>query len=199
MKILQILSSAKGEHSVSTKLANAIVEKLQTANPGSSIVVKDLAHLEPPHVNSEILTAFNTPADSRIPAQAAAASLSDNDIAEVVDADVLVVGMGLYNYSIPSSLKAWIDFISRARITFKYNEQGMQVGMLQSKPVYVAIASGGIYRESPLKEMEMATPYFSLAMKMIGLNDIRIFRADGTGVPGYQDTTLQRAIDSIVL
>ncbi len=107
--------------------------------------------------------------------------------------------MAFYNYSVASSLKAWIDHISRSRITFKYNEDGMQVGLLKSKPVYVAVSSGGIYRESPMKEIDLCKPYFALAMKMIGLDDTRFFLADGQGIADYQDHSLQNAIDSIVL
>jgi len=199
MKILQILSSGKGENSVSTKLTDAIVEKLKSANPGSTVTVKDLAALQPAHVDPLLLGAFFTPAENRTPEQQEAVKFSDASIAEIIDADVIVVGIGFYNYSVPSALKAWIDQISRARITFKYDEHGHQVGLLQSKPVYVAIASGGIYREEPMKSMDFAKPYFAHAMKMIGLSDTRFFLADGQGVPGYQDTSLQNAIDSIVL
>jgi len=199
MKILQILSSAKGEYSVSTKLAKAITEKLQSENPGSSVIVKDLAVLQPPHLNMEILGSFSTPAEARSSMQKEAVSFSDQSIAEVIEADVIIVALAFYNYSVPSTLKAWIDHISRVRVTFKYNEQGQQVGMLQSKPVYVAIASGGIYKEHPMAAMDYGKDFFALAMKMIGLNDTRFFVADGQGIPGYKDNSLPNAIESIVL
>lgn len=199
MKILQILSSAKGENSVSTKLANAIVKELQAAHPGSTVTVKDLAALQPAHLEPGILGAFFAPAAVRTPEQSAAVAFSDTAIQEVKDADVIVVGLAFYNYTIASSLKAWIDHISRAGITFKYNEHGQQVGLLDSKTIYVGVASGGIYRESPMKEMDFATPYFTLAMKMIGLNDTRFFYADGQGVPVYQLASLDKAIASIKL
>ena len=199
MKILQILSSAKGEHSVSTKLADAIVEKLKAANEGSTVTVKDLVALQPHHLNMETLGAFSTPGEKCTPAQKEAVAFSDKAIAEMIGADIIVVAIAFYNYSVPSALKAWIDHVSRARITFKYNEQGQQVGLLKSKPVYVAIASGGIYKEGQISEMDYGKKYFALAMKMIGLTDVHFFVADGLGIPVHKDTSLQNAIACIAL
>ena len=199
MKILQILSSALAANSVSTKLSNAIVEKLKAANTGSSVIIKDLGAIQPPHLNMNILGALSTPVDARTPEQKLATAFSRESIAEIIDADVIVVGLAFYNFSLPSVLKAWIDHISLARVTFRYDEHGQQIGLLQNKPVYVAIASGGIYRTEPMEAMDFAKNYFALAMKTIGLADTRFFIADGMGVHGYKDTSLQNAIESIDL
>jgi FMN-dependent NADH-azoreductase len=199
MKILQILSSAKGENSVSTKLANAIVEKLKAANPGSTVVVKDLAALQPPHLYPVIVGAFFTPKENLTPEQTKAIAFSDLAIKDIFDADVIVIGAAFYNYSVSSSLKAWIDNVCRSKITFYYNEKGIPIGMVPTKPVYVGIASGGIYRENPAKESDFVKPYLSTVLASIGLTDVRFFLADGANVPGVRDTALQNAIDSIVL
>ena len=199
MKILQILSSALAENSVSTKLANAVVEKLKAANIGSTVTIKDLGALQPPHLNMKILNALSTPVDACTPEQKLATAFSQESIAEIIAADVIVVGLPFYNFSVASVLKVWIDHISLARVTFRYDEHGQQIGLLQNKPVYVAIASGGIYRAKPTEAMDYAKNYFALAMKTIGLTDTRFFVADGLGVLCYKDTSLQNAIDSIVL
>lgn len=124
MKILHLISSPRGNESYSIKLGNAIVEKLLTANPGSSVKTHDLVNKPFPHLEEAHLASFFTPAEQHTPELAEAIKHSDEALQELFEADVLVIGAPMYNFSIPSSLKAWIDHIVRAQKTFKYGENG---------------------------------------------------------------------------
>jgi FMN-dependent NADH-azoreductase len=146
MNILHIISSPRKEASASIQLANGIIEKLQAAHPGSNVTVHDLASHPFPHLEEAKLQSFFTPAESRTPEQQAAAKHSDDAIQEIKDADVIVIGAPLYNFGIPSTLKAWVDHIARAGITFRYTATGPE-GLITGKKVYVAMSSGGIYSE----------------------------------------------------
>ena len=149
MNILHVISSPRGPESFSIKLGHGLVAKLQAANPGSTVQVRDLATTPFPQLEEAKLTSFFTPAEHRSPAQQEAARHSDEAIAEVMAADVIVMGAPLYNFGIPSTLKAWIDHICRAGITFRYTETGPE-GLVKGKKVYVAMSSGGVYFSSTL-------------------------------------------------
>ena len=131
-KILHIISSPRGEASLSIKLANAIIEKVKAEYPGSTVKESNLVAKHFPHLEEAHLTSFFTPAENRTPANIAAVRHSDEAIREIRDADIIVIGAPLYNFSIHSSLKAWIDHIVRAGITFKYDKDGPE-GLLNVK------------------------------------------------------------------
>lgn len=197
-KILHVISSPRGAASVSIKLGNAIVEKLQAAYPGSTVKVKDLVKDQFPHLEEAHLTSFFTPAEAITPALLEAVKHSNDAIKELQEADVIVIGAPLYNFTIHSVLKAWIDHITRAGVTFKYDENGPQ-GLLKNKKVYIAISSGGVYSEGPMKHADFIEPYLRLILGFLGLTDISVFRIEGLKVPGVQDTAEQKGLDSIIL
>lgn len=196
MKILHLISSPRGEASVSIKLGNAVVDKLVTANPGSTVKTKDLTAVNYPHLEEVHLQSFFTPAEQRSPELIEAVKNSDEAIAEVMDADAIVIGLPFYNFSIPSSLKAWIDHIVRAGVTFSYGENGPK-GLIPQKKVYLAIASGGVYSDGPMKQFDFAEPYLRWILGFLGLTDITTYRAEGLKVPGLMETALEKAIESI--
>lgn len=197
-KILHIVSSPRGGDSYSIRLAEAIIEKLQLAHPGSTVKTIDLGHQHFPHLEEAQLTSFFTPADKHTSLEREAIRHSNEAVADVREADILVIGAPTYNFSIPSALKAWIDHIVRAGVTFKYDEKGPQ-GLVQGKKVYIAVSSGGIYSEGPMKQMDFNEPYLRFILGFIGLTDITIFRAEGLSVPGVKETALERAIAGIQL
>jgi FMN-dependent NADH-azoreductase len=197
-KILHIISSPRGEASLSIKLGNAIIEKIKAEYPGSTVKESNLVAKHFPHLEEAHLTSFFTPAESRTPANVAAVRHSDEAIQEIRDADILIIGAPLYNFSIHSSLKAWIDHIVRAGITFKYDENGPE-GLLKGKKVYIALSSGGIYSDGPLKSLDFIEPYLKHILSFIGLTDITVFRVEGSAIPGIQDTALEKGISSIHL
>jgi FMN-dependent NADH-azoreductase len=197
-KILHIISSPKGDASFSIKLGNAIVEKVKDANPGSTVTETNLAKKHFPHLEEAQITSFFTPAQQRSPENLEAIKHSDEAIAEVMDADVIVIDAPLYNFSIPSALKAWVDHIARAGVTFKYDENGPE-GLVKGKKVYVALASGGIYSDGPMKGYDFAAPYLKSVLGFMGMTDFTVFRVEGVSYPNLKDTALQTAVDSIVL
>jgi FMN-dependent NADH-azoreductase len=115
-----------------------------------------------------------------------------------MEADMIVIGAPLYNFGISSALKAWIDHIARAGLTFHYTEHGSE-GLVKGKKVYLAIAMGGVYSEGPMQAYDFVTPYLKAVLGFIGMTDITVFRAEGTAIPGLKETALEKAIAAIRL
>ena len=197
-KILHIISSPRGEASLSIKLGNAIIEKVKAEYPASTVTERNLVMQHFPQLEEAHITSFYTPAENRTPANIEAARHSDEAIQELADADIIVIGAPLYNFSIHSSLKAWIDHIVRAGVTFKINENGAE-GLIQGKKVYIAVSSGGIYSEGPWQPFDFAEPYLKHILSFIGLKDITTFRVEGSNIPGVKETALEKGISSIHL
>jgi FMN-dependent NADH-azoreductase len=197
-RILHIISSPRGEASLSIKLGNAIIEKIKAEYPGSTVKESNLITQQFPHLEEAHLTSFFTPAESRTPANIEAIKHSDEAIQEIRDADIVVIGAPLYNFGIHSSLKAWIDHIVRAGITFKYDENGPE-GLLKGKKAYIALTSGGIYSDGPMQSLDFVEPYLKHILSFIGLADISVFRVEGSAIPGIQETALEKGISSIHL
>jgi FMN-dependent NADH-azoreductase len=197
-KILHIISSPRGEASLSIKLGNAIIEKIRAAYPDSTVKERNLVEQHFPHLEEAHLTSFFTPVENRSAANIAAVKHSEDAIEEILHADIIIIGAPLYNFSIHSSLKAWIDHIVRAGVTFKYDENGAE-GLIKGKKVYIALSSGGIYSEGPMKPLDFSEPYLKTILSFIGLADITIFRVEGSSIPGMQDLALEKGISSIHL
>jgi FMN-dependent NADH-azoreductase len=197
-KILHIISSPRGEASVSIKLGNAIVEKIKSTYPGSTVLENNLVEKQFPHLEESHLTSFFTPPENRTEANQLAIRHSESAIEEIMDADVIIIGAPLYNFSIHSTLKAWIDHIVRSGITFKYDENGA-AGLVKNKKVYIALSSGFIYSEGEMKAMDFASPYLKAMLGFLGMTDVSIIRAEGTSIPGIQDNALTNAIASITV
>jgi FMN-dependent NADH-azoreductase len=197
-KILHIISSPRGEASLSIKLGNAVIEKIKAEYPGSTVKESNLVTQQFPHLEEAHLTSFFTPAENRTSANIAAVKHSDEAIHEIMDADIIVIGAPIYNFSIHSTLKAWIDHVVRAGITFKYDENGPE-GLVKGKKVYIALSSGGIYSEGPMQPLDYVEPYLKTILGFIGLTDITVFRVEGASIPGVQDTALEKGISSIHL
>jgi FMN-dependent NADH-azoreductase len=197
-KILHIISSPKGENSFSIKLGNAIVDKIIAANPGSTVRVNDLTKHPYPHLEEATIAAFFTPAENHTPESKEALKNSDQAIAEIKEADIIVIGVPLWNFGVPSVLKAWIDHIARAGITFKYSEAGAE-GLVKNKIVYVALASGAIYSSGPMQPYDFASNYLKGLLGFLGMTDLTVFRVEGSSYPGQAEPALQKGIESIVL
>jgi FMN-dependent NADH-azoreductase len=166
MNILQINSSVRGADSESKRVANNIVAKLQAANPGARVTVRDLGASPHPVLDEAALGALFTPVEQRSPVQAARVALDDALIAEVQAADVVVIGAPMYNFGMPIQLKAWFDAIARAGVTFRYTETGPE-GLLKNKKVYVATARGGIYPA----DADPQVPHIRMLLNFLGMSD----------------------------
>ncbi len=195
-KILHIVSSAKGQASSSIQLANTILEKLEATYPGSRVHTHDLTKAPFPHLEEMHLGAFNTAAAVHTAEQQAAIQHSDSAIAELMDADIIVIGVPMYNFSIPSALKAWIDHVVRAGVTFSY-DTGVPVGLVTHKKVYLAIATGGVYTEGPMKSYDFTESYLRSVLGFIGITDITAFRIEGMLMPQFKDTAVPKATNQV--
>jgi FMN-dependent NADH-azoreductase len=175
VNILQINSSARREGSQSTRLANRIVERLLEATPRAKVTVRDLSSDPHPVLDEATLGALFTPEAQRTLEQAERVALDDRLIAQVKAADVLVLGVPMYNFGVPVQLKNWIDAISRAGVTFRYTEKGPE-GLLGGKKVYVALARGGLYRNTPA---DTQVPYLKTVLDFLGMTDVHFVYAEG--------------------
>ena len=178
MNILQINSSARSTGSASTRLADAIVARVQAANSGATLARRDLAAQPHPVLDEPTLQALFTPADQRTPEQAARIALDDALIAQVQAADVIVIGAPMYNFGITVQLKSWFDAIARANVTFKYTETG-PVGLLTGKKVYVGLSRGGLHRDSA---NDSQVPYLNTMFGFLGLTDVQYVYSEGMGM-----------------
>ena len=195
-KILNITSSAKGDQSFSNRLSAAIVDKLLTVYPDSQVQTRDLAADPLPYYQGHQIAAHYTPADQRTADHKEALKKSDQAIQELMDADILVIGVPLYNFGVPSTLKSWVDHIARSGITFSYGN-GAPHGLVNNKKVYLAIASGGIYSEGPMKALDFSEPYLRGSLGFLGMTDITTFRVEGIGVPQLAATALPNAVNQV--
>jgi len=174
-RILQINSSAKVADSSSTRLANLVTARLVARHPGATVEVLDLATHPHPVLDAAGLGAVFTPAASRTPEQAARAQLDDALIAQLQGADVLVVGVPMYNFGVSTQLKAWIDAVVKAGVTFRYGASGPE-GLVTGKKVYFALARGGKYRDT---SEDVQVPWLRKIFAFIGLTDQTFLYAEG--------------------
>ena len=198
MKILHLISSPRGAASFSIKLGNAVVEKLTAANPESSVKTHNLVATPFPHLEEVHLNSFYTPLENHTPELTEAIRHSNEAIAEVQDADVIVIGVPMYNFGIHSTLKAWIDHVARAGQTFRYGENGPE-GLVKGKKVYLAISSGGVYSEGPMKAYDFTESYLRAVLGFLGMVDITAFRVEGVNMPDLKESALENAISKIAL
>lgn len=174
-RILFIKSSLQGEQSVSTALGAELVEQLQWSRPGSTVTVLDLDKLALPHLDAAEFNAWSVPEAERSTHEAALAARSDALIEQLLSHDILVLGVPMYNLTIPSTLKAWIDRVVRAGRTFRYTADG-PVGLVQGIDAYAVFARGGTYRGTPL---DTQTEYVRAILGLIGIDNLRTVFAEG--------------------
>jgi len=196
--ILHLISSIQGNESYSYKLSNAIVNKVIEKYPGSTVEEVNLNDQEIPHLNPAILRSMFTPGDQLTDEGRESVRYSNEAVKQLMAADIIVIGAPLYNLTVPSTLKAWGDQITRAGITFGYSENG-PVGMVTGKKVYVAMSSGGIYSEGPSKGNDFVAPYLKAFLGLLGMTDVTVFRAEGVKLPGVKENALAKGIASIYI
>lgn len=196
--VLHIISSPRTNGSASRTLGNAIEVKLQEAYPEHTITTLDLLKNPFPHLGEEQVDSWFIPAKSRTPEQNAAVQRSDDAIAQLHASDVIIISVPIYNFGIPSALKAYIDHIARGGMTFRYSENGFE-GLVKNKKAYIAVASGSIFSEGDYQSYDFVVPYLKSVLGFIGITDISVFRAEGLGLPVVQDTALSKGIESIVI
>jgi FMN-dependent NADH-azoreductase len=174
-RVLVIESSARQQGSVSRELTQQFIANWQAAHPADQIQIRDVAAEPVPHLDATLLGGWMTPSEQQTEAEKAALALSNQLTDELLAADVLVLAAPMYNFAIPSTLKAWLDHVLRAGVTFKYTETGPQ-GLLTGKRAFVLTARGGIYAGSGLDHQE---PYLRQALAFIGIHDVQFIHAEG--------------------
>lgn len=178
---------------MSIKLGNAIVDQLQEAYPGAVTKYVDLVENPFPHLDPALVKAIRTKQEDLTDEQKVLLQRSDAAVKDVMDADAIVIGIPFYNFGIPSVIKAWLDHVVRAGVTFRYGENG-PVGLVQGKKVYLAVASGGVYSEGPMQAYDHAVPYLKSVLGFIGVSDFSVVRAEGMGIPALRDNALEKAM-----
>ncbi|WP_371168589.1 FMN-dependent NADH-azoreductase [Aliiroseovarius sp. 2305UL8-7] len=182
--ILRIDSSARHEGSVSRALA----DKLLARTPEATVTQRDLAD-GIPHLDAIWTKATFTPPEERTAEENAALALSDELIAEVQAADVIVISAAIYNFSIPSTLKAWIDHLARVGVTFHYGEDGNPVGLINGKRVVFLTASGGTPAGAP---HDFATPYLKFVLGFMGITDVDVISSPGADGRAAAEVQLEK-------
>ena len=180
-KVLHINSSVRNSGSLSRQLSGEFIAKWQAGQPADVIVERDLAANPVPHLSEEMMGAFFTPAEQRSPQAAELVKVSDQLVDELLAADVIVLAAPMYNFSVSSTLKAWIDHIARAGRTFQYTANG-PVGLATGKKVYIFTASGGVYSEGPAAAYDHLSTYLRAVLGFIGITDITFIHAEGVAL-----------------
>jgi len=176
MKLLHLDSSILGDSSASRQLSSAVVTAWQAAEPSAQVIYRDLAGDALSHFSALSLVAVGTPEELRNAAQRHEAELSESTLQEFLAADAIVIGAPMYNFALPSQLKAWIDRITVAGKTFSYGENGPQ-GLVGGKKVVIVSTSGGIHSGQPSAAAH--EDYLKFVLGFVGISDIQVVRAEG--------------------
>jgi len=186
--ILRIDASARRINSISRALNDHIIERLST--DATQVIARDLA-TGLPQIDEDWIGASFTPADARTAEQHEILALSDELVAELQAADTLVIGLPIYNFGLPAALKAWIDLVARAGVTFRYTAEGPR-GLLTGKRAIIAVASGGTEVGS---DIDFATGHLRHVLGFIGIEDVQFITADRTAID--MEGTVRAAHDAV--
>jgi len=186
--VLHLNSSIFGDGGQSSRLAKEFISQL----PDARVVTRDLAARPLPHLDAERFGAFLSKPETRIPAQQAVLNESDALVAELKAADTIVLGLPMYNFGVPSQLKAYFDHVARAGVTFKYTEKGA-VGLLTGKKAYVFAARGGLYQGTP---RDTQTAYVREFLGFLGIMDVQFVYAEGLAISEVSKTQSLAAAQS---
>lgn len=181
MKLLQLDSSSLGTHSVTRELAAAVVAQYRRNVPGVEVTYRDLAADPLPHWSPLPREAIDTLA----PEARAEVERNETVLQEFLAADVIVVGAPMYNFGIPSQLKAWVDRVAVAGRTFRYTVQGPE-GLAGGKRVVVLSGRGGFYADTPLQSADFQESYLRQVFGFLGVLDIEFIRAEGVSIGAGQ-------------
>jgi len=186
MNILHLDASAsKHAESHTRRLGAQLVDQLKTADKASVIVYRDLVDMNLPHIDTTIREAW-APEAERDASLDELATRSKNLVAELQAADTIVIGSPMYNFSVPSTLKAWIDHVAISGQTFRYTEDGPK-GLLEGKNAYLVLSSGGVYSEGPAASNDHLDTYLRTVLAFMGITEITTIRAEGVAYGPEQD------------
>lgn len=191
MKLLHLDSSILGAHSTSRLLTAEVVEAIKLAEPSVSVSYRDLAAADALQVDATVLGARGTPAEQRTAEQQALAAKADAVTAEFLAADTIVIGAPMYNFTVPTQLKSWIDLVAVAGVTFRYGANGVE-GLAKGKRVVIVATAGGVHANQPSGQAHVG--YLKQVLGFLGITDIRVITAEGLALgPDARDAALVSA------
>jgi FMN-dependent NADH-azoreductase len=188
MNVLHISSSIFGENGNSSTLATHFLTQIAAQHPDVNVTVRNLSQNPVPHLDAETFQANITKPAERSEEQQKRAQLADTLIEELMNADILVLSVPMYNFGIPSTLKAWIDYVARAGTTFRYTENG-PVGLVKNTKAYVLGARGGAYAGTP---NDTQTPYLKTFLSFIGITDVEFVLAEKLSMDAANAPTIMQ-------
>jgi FMN-dependent NADH-azoreductase len=177
MNVLFVTSSSRGSASYSNRVATNVLTELRSRNPGARVTVRDLGREPLPHINDDFVTATRGATMPQTDEQRALLARSETMVDELLAADVIVIAAPMINFTIPSNLKAWIDYVARAGRTFRYSEKGPE-GLVTGKQVIVVAARGGVYAGNPAFDFQL--PYLKSVLGFLGMTDVTVLEVEGT-------------------
>jgi FMN-dependent NADH-azoreductase len=176
--VLFVTSSPRGQQSYSQQVARGIVDDLKIAHPEAKVVVRNVARYPLPHIGEAFVNGLANAPEQRSAAESEALARSDGLIGELMAADVLVLAVPMHNFGLPSSLKAWIDHVVRAGLTFRYGAGGPE-GLVRNKRAIVVVSRGGVYSDGPMKQFDFQEAYLKSVLGFIGITDFEVVRVEG--------------------
>ncbi len=197
-KILVVEASPNGEQSTSRQVSNQLLTKLKSKHQGAQVKIRDLSASPVPHLSGQAIQAFYTPADKRTAELDKAASLSDELTQELLWADEIILSVPMWNFGIPSVMKAWIDHVSRAGLTFSFGPKGL-VGIAAGRKVYLVVSSGSVYTEGAFAAFDQLVPYIKTFFAFIGITDVQVIRVEGVNDPAKKASSVVQAIQSLLM
>lgn len=195
------LDSSPGDDltSYSRRVSADLVKALVASSPEAQVHYCDLARQPPPHVDGALRAGWTTSVDQRSPPLVQAVTRSEGYIAELIAADIVVIGAPMYNFSVPSTLKAWIDHILIAGQTFRYTAEGKPEGLVLGKKSFLVLARGGVYSNGPMTAIDHQEPYLRAVLGMIGIIDVQSILVEGVAFgPDRAQAALDQAREAAI-
>jgi len=188
--------SPRGHDSASRKVMIALSARLEAQFPEAKFVRRDLASDMIPHLDIGTLKAIASKDPIEMEANKQSAHLSDRLTDELMASDLLIIATPMWNFGIPSLLKAWIDVVVRPGRTFNYAEQGV-IGLARDKKAILVLASGGVFTEGPWKPWDFVEPYLRTVLGFIGIDDVQTVRVEGTNIPALASSAVPNALAAV--
>lgn len=195
-QILMIEVSPRGHDSASRSVASTLAARLSDLYPSAKLIRRDLAIEHLPHLDETTLRAISTQDAAEEEKGNEAARQSDQLTGELLESDLLVIATPMWNFGIPSALKAWIDLVVRPGRTFQYAETGV-LGLAKGKKAILVLASGGVFTEGPWRPWDFVEPYLRQILGFIGIEDVQTVRVEGMNIPGLAANAIPKANKTI--
>jgi FMN-dependent NADH-azoreductase len=192
MKQILFVEVSPRKTSASRKVTEKLSARLRAEFPNAKLVYRDLAKDKLPHLDDSTLKAISSKDSAEVEANKDSGRLSDQLIGELLASDLLVIATPMWNFGIPSALKAWIDLIVRAGKTFQYSEAGV-AGLAKGRRAVLVIASGGVFSDGPWKPFDFVEPYLRHILNFIGIENVQTIRVEGSNIPPLAEAAIPNA------